>query len=1118
LVLTRSGLAIAGRVDVVQNNTVAIFTPTDLLATNATYTASVSAVRDLAGNALAAAVTSLFDTLDIVPPTVTGLSLPAGVSLIRGRSVTATATVADTDVASVEFTVDDRLAATDTTAPFAAAVTLTPVSGDTLVLKAIAVDRVGNRSPPAFLSVTVLADQPPTASISAPATAEVGTTITVNATGQDDVGITAIRLAASGAVSSTQTRTFAVQTPASASFSLAVPASAAPGATFTLVVTATDSGGATTDANATVTVVDTKAPTVTITGPAGSQIVTGSTVTVTVSAADTVGVSRIDLTASAGTVSPNAVSIVPATTAASASFAFTADAAIPAGQIITLTAKAEDTSGNRTAGATTSLTVVPVPPTLTAIEAVAASGSAASAGPSANLGQTFTVIGTDLRSDVRVRFPTRNDAGAAGTQDVSPVAGSVSADRTRARVVAPAASTVVTGPVALYDPASAAVSASVTLQIVPTIAVLDAPAFATGRMMTISGSGFVENRGAVVFHPLAANLVSVVDLTSEIDVLAGNGGMRLTIPPGAGSGDLVVTTDGGTSAPFAFVVPRLASLIATTATGTPADPSQSSANAGQTLGLTGEGLRASMALRVATFSDAKVAGTLDLPLSQVSADGASAHAVVDSQGSPATGPVRLIDPATGVGSADALLLQIVPVLDPPTATGFGTTQPLTLSGSGFVEDGLTLRFPTLDGGVIDVADTGANIEVTNKNRTMGLLAPSGVGPGSLTVTTAGGTSAPVTISGSSTPAASLTIAPNPVSVAPGRMVSITVRVPTADPFDRTVALATADSSIATVPASVVLPGGAVSSLVTVTGVAQGSTTVTAQLTNPDGSVVTAGAPVYVAPAFAGSALAYTEVGVYVPDVARGLNGGVVSSLPVGVDIPGRSPFGFGDVTAPNVGVNFPESGTSQGSGGALSPPVGLSVAETVTGLSHPTLAQGETVAFRIRGTDLSRVTSIAFDPATGISAANPPVIDADGRGLSLTVSVSSTAAEGVRKVLVFTASGRIGPAVPEAATVTITKPVPEITGVSPGTVTQGATVLLTITGRRLGGATAVSITPTTGFTIRNPPAVGQDGTQATVTLGVDPAVVSGTYRVSIITPVGDSSGTLTEANDLVVTP
>ena len=130
----------------------------------------------------------------------------------------------------------------------------------------------------------------------------------------------------------------------------------------------------------------------------------------------------------------------------------------------------------------------------------------------------------------------------------------------------------------------------------------------------------------------------------------------------------------------------------------------------------------------------------------------------------------------------------------------------------------------------------------------------------------------------------------------------------------------------------------------------------------------------------------------------------------------------------------------------------------------------------------------------------------------------STAEEGVRKVLVLTASGRILPAVPEAATVTITKPLPEITGVSPGTVTQGATVLLTITGRRLGGATAVSITPVTGFTIQNPPAVSQDGTQATVMVSVNPTVVSGTYRVSITTPVGDSSGTLTATNDLVVTP
>ena len=1117
LTLTRSGLSVAGRVDLVQNNTVAIFTPTELLATNATYTASVSGAVDLAGNALAAPATSRFDTLDIVPPTVTGLSLPSGVSPVRGRTVIATATVADTDVASVEFSIDDRLAALDATSPFAGSVTLLPASGDTVALKAVAVDRVGNRSAPVSLLVTVIPDQPPTAIVSAAATAEVGTNLSVTVTGQDDVGVTSLKLTASGAITSTQSRTYSTQSPATGTFTLTIPAAAGPGSTITLIATAVDSAGVASDATATVTVVDTKAPTVTISAPTSNQAVTGSTVTVTVSATDAVGVSRIDLAASAGTItSPNPVTIAPSLTSASASFTLVVDGTIPVGQAIMLTAKADDTSGNRSAGTTKSLTVVPVAPRLTAVEAVAATGISALAGPSANLGQTITIVGADLRSDIRVRFTTRNDAGTAGTQDVSLVTGSVSADQTRAQVVVPSASAVATGPVMLYDLTSGALSESVTLQIVPTITILDAPIFAPGQVMTIRGAGVIENRGSVIFHPATGNHVSVVDLSAEIDVQSGNTRMVLTIPAGAAGGDVVVTTDGGSSVPFTFTVPRLTALVATATTGTPADPTKPSANMGQTIGVTGAGLNGSVILHAATFSETKVAGALDLPLSQIAADGSSAQAVIDPLGLVTTGAVRLLDRATGVGSAESILLQIVPTLDPVTATGFGAAQPLTLTGSGFVEDGLILRFPQSGGGVIDVADTGANMDVTAKNRSVSLLSPSGVGPGSLTVTTAGGTSAPVTISGSSGNASSVTLTPNPVAVAPGATAPVTVSVPTADPFDRTIALSTADPTIATAPVSAILPGGSVQASVLVSGVAQGSTTITVQLTNPDGSVVSASAPVYVAPPFAGSALAYTAVGVYVDELAPGASALSTRSAPVGVMIPGRDGFNTGDIRSPAVGVRVPESG-AVGGGEVFSPRVGLAVAETVTRLSHATLAQGESVTFRVTGTDLTRVVAVTFEPSTGITVVNPPVIDADGRGLSLTVSVASPVAEGLRKVTVLTATAAIPAAVPEAATVTVTKPLPEITSVTPGSAVRGSVVTLTITGRRFTGATAVTITPAAGFTVQNSPAVSQDGTQATVTVTIDSAVAAGTYRVLITTPVGSSSSTLTDANDVDIT-
>ncbi len=1119
ITLTRAGLEVPGRVDIALNQTVAIFTPTEPLSANASYVASLSGVKDLAGNLLAAPPTVRFDTFDTIPPTVTGLSLPSGLRLILGRVVTATATVADSDVVSVEFSVDDRLAGTATVVPFAAPVTLTPASGNVLLLKAIAVDRVGNRSVPRFMSVTVEPNAPPTVAIqNAPATVEVGTTLSVSVRGQDDLGVTSLRLEASGAVSAAQTKTYAVQPDVTATFSILIPAGATPGGVMTLKTTVNDGTGGVAEVSADVTVVDTTAPKATITAPASGPVIKGSTVTVNVSATDVAGISQIELSSSAGTItSANPVYFVPASIA-SASFTLIADPAA-VDQVITLTAKAVDRAGNLGNSTGVSLTVIPVPASLTAIEVAATTGTPANTGASANLGQTASVVGADLRADVKVRFTTKGDTGVAGTLDAAIVAGSVAADGTRAQVVIPPSSAVVTGPVTLFDPRSNHLSSSTVLQVIPTITTLDVPIFAAGQPMKIKGTGFVENKGTVTFTQTSGDSVSVSDLGNEIDVQSGNTVMVLATPAGAGTGSLVVRTDGGTSAPFVFAVPKITALISTAAFGTPADSAKPSANTGQTVAISGEGLGSSVVLRVVTMSDTKVAGTLDLPLIGVSTDGTTAQALIDPQGSVTTGAVRLMNPATGIGSAEAVVLQIVPTLDPPTATSFGAAQPITLTGSGFVEDGTTISFPAVGGGTVDVVDTGANADVTNKNRTMSLLVPSGVGPGSLTVATAGGRSAPVTLSGIPTPVSELTLRPNPFTVAPAQTAPVTISVPTADPFDRTISLTTGDVSIATAPPSIVLPGGVLSVTASIAGVAQGATTLTAALTNGDGSTVTAGVPVYVAPPLSGSALVHAVVGVYVQEVTSGPgSSSVVESKPVGVDVIGRDPLGSSRINAPPVGVNFPESGTTQpGTGGALSPPVGVAVAETVTRLSQSTLAQGEQVTFRVFGTDLGLVTELAFDPPTGITVVNPPVVDSDARGLTATVSVAATAVEGLRKVLVKTSAGTILPAAPEAATVTITKPLPEIASVGPGTVVQGSLVTLSLSGKRFAGATSVTITPSAGFTVHNPPAVNADGTLATVDVTIDASAAPGAYRVTIVTPVGSSSGTLTEANTLTVT-
>ncbi len=148
---------VAGRVDVILNNTVVVFTPLAPLAPNALYGVKVASVRDRAGNSLAAQPTRSFATIDTLPPAVTSLSLPDGARTIEARPITLTAVSPDVDVARVEFFADATSLGTVTARPYTLTATLpAPTTADrSMVLSAIAVDRVGNRGPAASLAIAV---------------------------------------------------------------------------------------------------------------------------------------------------------------------------------------------------------------------------------------------------------------------------------------------------------------------------------------------------------------------------------------------------------------------------------------------------------------------------------------------------------------------------------------------------------------------------------------------------------------------------------------------------------------------------------------------------------------------------------------------------------------------------------------------------------------------------------------------------------------------------------------------------------------------------------------------------------------------------------------------------
>ncbi len=336
---------------------------------------------------------------------------------------------------------------------------------------------------------------------------------------------------------------------------------------------------------------------------------------------------------------------------------------------------------------------------------------------SANTGQLLTIRGSGFTAGTQVTFPTRSDAGQAGTRGLTP--SSVSLDGTRLTVVVP--------PDAATGPVSIAGLGSETLQIVPTVTGASGT-FAPGVSLTLSGSGFIEAGSTITFGSVA---VVDTDPAGGPEVTITNARLTVTVPLGAGP-QVTVSTAGGTSNARILGPTAFTGITAVAVQGTPANTTQPSANVRQTIAVTGTNILPSSTVVFPTRDDVGGAGTQAVQVSTVSPDGTSATVGVDLQ--TATGPVRLF------GAPESRLLQIVPTLTGVSGT-FTPGASVTLAGFGFIEGGTTIMF-----GTVAVTDTDpvSGPDVTLENTLLTVTVPAGAG-NTLTVTTAGGTSPPFTV-------------------------------------------------------------------------------------------------------------------------------------------------------------------------------------------------------------------------------------------------------------------------------------------------------------------------------------------------------------------------------------
>ena len=371
--------------------------------------------------------------------------------------------------------------------------------------------------------------------------------------------------------------------------------------------------------------------------------------------------------------------------------------------------------------------------TLGGITAAATSGTPTDATQaSANPGQAVTLSGSGLSAGTDVVFQTIDASG--NRSDVVVLPTSAAADGSQITVVVPL--NAVTGQVRILGAPNA-----LALQIVPVVTGLSVQSVSsdgTSATVVVYGRGFVEGNNSQyrlgTTTVLDAGVNTGPDVQSVYDYTYGqyaNGQVVMTVALSNGVfGAISAQTAGGTSASFSA---SLAAITGTALSGTPADPTQASANAGQSVTLSGSGLSTSSAILLRYVNVNGVLQMVKLTPSLAAADGSSATLTLPAY---VNGAFTL----QMFGSTSQPLLQIV-----PTITSVDVQDRTVLFGSGYVEGAATYNFAGAS--VTDTPADPNNIDVyydsvdQNRSAYLNRSALPTHGLGNVTVTTAGGTSA-----------------------------------------------------------------------------------------------------------------------------------------------------------------------------------------------------------------------------------------------------------------------------------------------------------------------------------------------------------------------------------------
>ncbi|MEY2842731.1 MAG: hypothetical protein RI920_768, partial [Pseudomonadota bacterium] len=385
----------------------------------------------------------------------------------------------------------------------------------------------------------------------------------------------------------------------------------------------------------------------------------------------------------------------------------------------------------------------------------ASSGSAANTAlASANTGQSITFRGTGLVATDKLVFTTLDDSGNLDEQVVTSTV-----DVANQTITAIVPTSATTGGVHLQRD-----DLGVLLQIVPTLSdvTMSAGGGFVGANLQLSGSGFAEGAMSV---QLGGQTIADISRFAGLDSFSIGTRVNLSVPAGAATGPVRVTTVGGTSAAFGI---GLTSITASGASGTAANNAVARANAGQSITLNGSGLDATTDVVFKVIDQSGAISDLIVRATAVNADGTQIQVLVPIDAT--TGIVRV------VGSPDAIALQILPTISDiqvESVTADGSSAQVLIAGTGLVEGGNSeYRFGS---SVVLDAGTGTGAEVFGRSDpTLGFVAngyvrvtvPLSNGVfGAVSLKTAGGVSASYTASLDSITAVALSGTPADAAVA-----------------------------------------------------------------------------------------------------------------------------------------------------------------------------------------------------------------------------------------------------------------------------------------------------------------------------------------------------------------